>query len=194
MEEALRQAAAESPGRLTEVAHGVVAAILSELAGPESPAATATAENLASIRGALDRLPEAIGRFAADDPRVMSVREGLAFLYRRAGEDRKADELYRDLGLCEHLRPAERSLRAAGARLFSLTRPWSDNCHLWAYFDAVLDCERLIETLGLDPCVRIHDHRGTHDGSERGLVCSVHHDALMGAHPTDAPPERRKIP
>ena len=227
MEQALRSAAVESPERLTEVARGIVAwrgffanhaeqqeseryfrwvfAILAELAGPESPAAMAAAENLASILGALDQVPEAIairervlahvrGRFAVDDPRFMSVREELAFLYGRAGEDEKAEELYRELGLCEHLQPAERFLRDAGAKLFSLSRPWSGNCHLWAFFDAVLDCERLMESLHLDPCVQIHDHRGTHDGSERGLVCTVHHDGVMGAHPADAGPERRRIP
>jgi hypothetical protein len=227
MEQALRQAAAESPERLAEVARGIVAwkgffandteaqesercfrwvlAILAELAGPESAAAMAAAENLASILGWLGQAPEAIalpervfthvrGRFAVHDPRCMSVREGLAFLYRRAGEDRKAEELYRNLGLCEHPQPAERFLRDAGVSPASFIRPWSGNCHVWAYCDAVLDCERPIETLGPDPRVRIHDHRGTHDRSERSLACSVHHDAVMGAYPAHASPERRSIP
>ncbi len=73
-------------------------------------------------------------------------------------------------------------------------RPWSGNCHLWAYFDAVLDCQRLMQSLTLDPCVRIHNHRGAHDGIERGLVCTMHHDARMGAHPLDAGPQRKRIP
>ena len=186
MEQALRSAALESPERPAEVARGIVAwkgffanradeqeserhfrwvlAILAELAGPESPAAMAAAGNLASILGALDKPPEATalrervlahvrGRFAVDDLLFMSVREGLAFLYR-------------ELGLCEHLQPAERFLRDARAKLLSLCCPWSGNCRLWAFFDAALDCERLIESLHLDPCVQIHDHRGTHDGSE----------------------------
>ncbi|HEY2018311.1 MAG TPA: hypothetical protein VGH38_32625, partial [Bryobacteraceae bacterium] len=209
MEQALRQAAAESPERLIEAARGIVAwkgifargsdaeesvpwfrqvfAILSELSGPDSPAAMAAAENLASILGSVGRVEEAIvlrekvlaharGRFALDDSRFMSVRDGLAFLYREAGQLSRADELYAEPGLCEHLEPAAQLLREAGARLFSICRPWSDNCHLWACYDAVLDCERLIEQLALDPCVHIHDHRGTHDGSKRGLVCTIHND------------------
>lgn len=227
MEQALRQAALESPERLTEVARSAVAwkgffardteareselwfrwlfAILQELAGIDSPVAMAAAENLAAILGSTGQLEEAIalrqkvlaharGRFAPDDERFMNVREGLAFLYRRAGKYDLADELYRDLGLCEHLQPAERLLREAGAKLSSLCRPWSDNCHLWAYYDAVLDCDRILQTVQLDPCVQIHDHRGTHDGSEYGLVCTVHRDALMGAHPQDAGPGRKRVP
>lgn len=227
MEQALRRAAAESPERLTETARAVVGwkgffarrseavesvpyfrwvfTILSELAGPDSPAAMAAADNLASILGSVDQTDEAIalrervfehlrGRFAPDDPRFLSVREGLAFLYRQAGRESLGDQLYGDLGLCEHLQAAEHLLREGGVRLFSLSRPWSDNCHLWAFYDAVIDCELLMARLRLDPCVQIHDHRGTHDGSERGLICSVHHDGLMGAHPLDAGPGRRHFP
>ena len=65
-------------------------------------------------------------------------------------------------------------------------RPWSENCHIWVFYDAVLDCEGLMAALGLHACVRLRDHRGTHDGSERGLVCDLHHDAIMGRHPLDA--------
>lgn len=49
-------------------------------------------------------------------------------------------------------------------------------------------CDRLIEGLSLDACVQIHDHRGTHEGSERELVCTLHHDGLIGPHPSDAGP------
>jgi hypothetical protein len=125
---------------------------------------------------------------------VLQVRDGLAFLYRHAGQEEKADELFANLGLCEHLGPLERYVRDHGAKLVSCCRPWSENCHIWAYFDALLDCERLIEALGLDPCVKIHDHRGTHDGSERGLICEIHNDGVMGLHPSDAGPTTRTIP
>jgi hypothetical protein len=165
------------------------------VAGEESGAAMAAADNLASMLGSVDRVEEAValrekvfahvrGRFAPDDERYIAVREGLVFLYRRTGLDARAEELYEDLGLCEHLAPAAKALRESGVKLASLCRPWSENCHLWAYFDAVLDCEGLLASLRLDGCVRIHDHRGTHDGSERGLVCEVHYDGVMGRHPT----------
>jgi hypothetical protein len=37
-----------------------------------------------------------------------------------------------------------------------------------------------------DVVIQLHDHRGTHDGSERGIVCTMHNDAIMGPHPADA--------
>lgn len=77
--------------------------------------------------------------------------------------------------------------------MVSSGQPWSQNCHVWVYFDALLDCERLIQGLGLDPCVEIHDHRGTHDGSERGLVCTIHHDGVMGPHLSDCGFEKKTI-
>jgi hypothetical protein len=227
VERVLREAAAESPDRLIEVARGIVAwkgffanarqaaaseayfrqvySLLQELAGADSAAAIAAAENLAGILASLDKMEEAIslqervfdhvrGRFPPDDARVMEVRDGLGFLYRRASHELKASELYADAGLCEHLAPAEQYLRGQGAKLITCCRPWSANCHIWAYFDALLDCERLIQTLSLNPCVNIHDHRGTHDGSERGLVCTVHHDGVIGLHPSDAGPDVRTIP
>jgi tetratricopeptide (TPR) repeat protein len=219
IEKALREAAAESPERLTDAARAVVAwkgifansrdaaasehyfravfALLEELAGPASPAAMAAADSLAGLLGSLDQFEEAIGlrervfshvrdRFAKDDARFLNVREGLAFLYRQAGKEDAAAELYRDVDLCEHLKPALEYLREHGAKLVYCGQPWSDHCHIWVFFDRVLDCEDLIAALRLDECIRIHDHRGTHDGSERGLVCSVHHDGVMGLHPLEA--------
>ncbi len=215
----LREAAAESPERLLGAAREVVAwkgyfgharqavasepyfravyAVLGEVAGPDSPAAMAAAENLAGILGSIDKIDEAIalrervfvhaaGRFPIDDQRFLSLRDGLGFLYARAGREDKWEEIYRNVGLCEHLTPAERYARERGAKVVSCCRPWSKNCHVWVYFNALLDCESLMRGLRLDAAVEIHDHRGTHDGSERGLVCTVHGDGIMGPHPSDA--------
>jgi hypothetical protein len=222
----LRDAAAESPQRLTEVAGEIVRwkgvfknnaqamtsesffrtvhAVLEELAGPESPAAMAAAENLAGLLGSIGRLDEAIAlrervlthlsrRFPSDDQRIMIVREGLGVLYRRAGLEEKVNELYGDTGICEHLQPAEKYVRDQGAHVVSSARPWSSNCHIWVYFDALLDCERLITGLGLASCIQIHDHRGTHDGSERGIVCTIHNDGIIGPHPNDASPITKTV-
>jgi hypothetical protein len=212
----LRAAAAESPQKLTDAARELVRfqgffkntaeasasepyfravhSLLAELAGPQSPAAMAAAENLGGLLGSIGKLDEAIAlreaalahlmsRFPADDPRVTTVRNGLSILYQREGNEAKLKELYQDTGLCEHLRPAEKYLRESGGRVVSVGRPWSANCHIWVYFDRVLDGDRLIRDLELDACVQVHDHRGTHDGSERGIVCTVHHDGIMGPRP-----------
>jgi len=224
--DALRQAAAESPGRLTEVAGEIVRwpgifpntdqakrsepffrtvySLLSELSGPESPLAMTAAQNLAGLLGSIDKIDEAISlrerlldhvthRFPSDDQRVMMARDSLAILYRRAGLEEMADHLYDETGLCEHLRSAEQYVRASGARVVACCRPWTTNCHIWVYVDSLLDCERLIANLRLDSCIQLHDHRGTHDGSERGIVCTLHNDAIMGPHPADAPPGVKTI-
>jgi hypothetical protein len=215
----LREAAAESPARLSEVAQEIVRwqgffknnaqaktsepyfrtvyTVLEELAGPDSPVALRAADNLAGILGSIGKLDEAISlregvlahlrrRFPGDDQRVTNVRDGLAILYQRAGQERKLEPLYADTTLCEHLQAADKYVRDQGAYVISAGRPWSANCHVWIYFDALLDCERLIKGLSLAPCVQIHDHRGTHDGSERGIVCTIHNDGIMGPHPEDA--------
>jgi len=226
VEKSLRAAAAESSEKLIEAARGIVGwrgffgnidqersseayfrsvyRLLQELAGPDSPAAMAAAENLAGILGALDQVEEAIAlrekvfasvseRFPPDDPRYMQVLDGLVFLYRRAGNEKKVAGLYRNVRLCEHLAGALQYILDQGAQISSCGQAWSKNCHIWVYFDTLLDCGALIKGLALDPCVRIHDHRGTHEGSERGLKCTVHHDALMGPHPSNASPQTRTI-
>jgi hypothetical protein len=190
--------------RVSETYFRSVYQLLQELAGPDSPAAMAAGENLAGILGALDQNEEAITlrekvfdsvskRFPPDDPRYMQVRDGLVFLYRRAGHQEKVAALNRKVRLCEHLAGALQYILDQGAQIFSCGQAWTENCHIWAYFDTLLDCDGLMTGLSLDPCVQIHDHRGTHEGSERGLVCSVHHDALMGPHPSDAGPQTRTI-
>ena len=224
--ESLRGAASESPQRLTDVARELVHwkgffkntdqaitseryfrkvhGLLGELAGPESPAAMAAAENLAGLLGSIDQTDEAIalrervlahllGRFRSDDQRVMIARDGLSILYQRAGREEKLKELYKDTGLCEHLQAAEKYVRDQGGRIVSAGRPWSANCRMWVYFDTILDSESLIQALGLDTCVQVHDHRGTHDGSERGIVCTIHHDGIMGPHPADASPAAKTV-
>ena len=84
---------------------------------------------------------------------------------------------------CEHLAAVEAELKARGARETFRGQPWSDNCREWVYFDCVLDCEALRSQFALAPCVVDHDHLGTHDGQESGLICTEHHDAILGRHP-----------
>jgi hypothetical protein len=178
--------------------------LLEELAGPDAPTTIAAAENLGGLLGSIDRLDEAIplrekvlaslsSRFPADDPRVTAVRDGLGVLYRRAGRTDKLEQLFAKAVVCEHLQTADKYVRTQGAQVVSASRPWSANCRLWIYFDALLDCESLIDGLSLSPCVQVHDHRGTHDGSERGIVCTIHHDGIMGPHPQDAPTGTRTV-
>jgi hypothetical protein len=177
--------------KLAEPYFRTLHAFLGQTAGPDSPVTIAAAENLAGLLASLDNIEEAIvlrervlrnlsARLPNDDSRISTVRDTLSILYQRAGREDDLKRLYAHTGLCEHLQPAERYLRDHGGRIVSSGQPWSDNCHVWVYFDTVLDCSGLIEGLHLDPCVHVHEHRGTHDGSERGIVCTIHHDGIMG--------------
>lgn len=115
------------------------------------------------------------------------LRDSLAIQYRNAGEGAKADELYRDSGICEHLKPVEDYIRSLDVKVRAMGSYWGHNCRMWVYFEnAMLDAEALMKKFNLPDFVSVHAHRGTHDGSEHGLVCERDHDALMGLHPDDA--------
>lgn len=94
--------------------------------------------------------------------------------------------------LCEHLRPVEAALKKAGAKELSRGQAWSQNCREWVYVDAYLDTSVILREFALPPCVEEHVHRGTHDGSERGIVCTEHQDAIMGY--VDRAPDRPSFP
>lgn len=117
-------------------------------------------------------------------------RERLATL-RRLGRFEEVDELFPGPNVCGCLAPIEGYLRGRGVLVADVGTPWSKNCRQWVYFHrVVLDAAGLIARFAPPASVVVHTHRGTHDGAEHGLVCNVHHDALMGLHPDlagDAP-------
>jgi len=58
---------------------------------------------------------------------------------------------------------------------------WTQNCREWVYFDCYIDAGAIRRIFRMADCVHDHSHRGTHDGSERGLVCDqCHQDGIMG--------------
>jgi hypothetical protein len=83
---------------------------------------------------------------------------------------------------CEHLRAVEQAMIGLGIRQTFRGKAWSRNCREWVYFDCYIDLETVRDRFSLGECVQNHIHRGTHDGQERGLVCSICHDAIMGAY------------
>ena len=90
---------------------------------------------------------------------------------------------------CEHLQPLEQAILAAGIREDFRGKPWSDHCREWVYFSCCLDRVALRERFHLDPCVKDHEHMGTHDGQEAGFFCTIHEDGIMGVHPKVVRPE-----
>ncbi len=80
---------------------------------------------------------------------------------------------------------------AAGVGVTSRGQAWSDNCRQWVYFDCFMDLEAVRDRIALAPCVRDHEHLGTHDGSEAGFFCEQCKDGIMGVHPEGRKPSTR---
>jgi hypothetical protein len=84
--------------------------------------------------------------------------------------------------ICEHLRALEQAILARGIRETFRGKAWSQNCREWVYFDCFIDTAAVRRSIAFPSCVVEHSHRGTHDGQERGFVCSHCHDAIMGSY------------
>lgn len=86
---------------------------------------------------------------------------------------------------CPHLYPLEKELLDAGFRITFRGQAWSENCREWVYFDCLFsDLPATMQRLSMDSnVVKIHDHYGTHDGQEYGLICDKCQDGIMGLHP-----------
>ena len=82
--------------------------------------------------------------------------------------------------LCEHLRDIEKELIFAGYKETFRGKPWTNNCREWVYFEVELDIEKLKERFELSSHVDIHENPDPKSGSERGIVCKLCHDAIMG--------------
>lgn len=83
---------------------------------------------------------------------------------------------------CRHLREIEQAIQARGIAETFRGAAWSRNCREWVYFDCFIDTAAVRERFSPDDCVHDHEHRGTHDGQERGLVCTQCNDAVMGVY------------
>ena len=87
---------------------------------------------------------------------------------------------------CEHLRALEQAILAGGIRETFRGQAWSQNCREWVYLDCFLETEAVRSRFTFADCVHDYSHRGTHDGQERGFVCDLCHDAIMGRYEASA--------
>ncbi len=71
---------------------------------------------------------------------------------------------------------------AAGMAETFRGQAWSKNCREWVYFNCFIDIASVRLKFSFAACVNDHVHRGTHDGRERGLVCSSCWDGVMGVY------------
>ena len=95
--------------------------------------------------------------------------------------------------VCEHLSELEQAIIEAGMVITRRGSAWT-KAREWVYFDCVLDLAECRRRFSLPDFVVDHSHRGTHDGTEQGLVCNRCHDAIMGRHPVAFPSDFRFPP
>lgn len=88
--------------------------------------------------------------------------------------------------LCEHLEPLRLHVLALGGQQQHILQTWSNARH-FAFFACILNRPALRAAVPLPAFVVDHDHRGTHDGNESGMVCERCQDGLVGYHPQAAP-------
>lgn len=93
--------------------------------------------------------------------------------------------------VCEHLKPLDDALTAAGVHVvYRDKQPWTKNCRNWTRYVVAFDMAAVRERFKLDECDvdwEIDDHWS---GTERGFVCNQHGDAIIG----DVYPPRDRKP
>lgn len=122
-----------------------------------------------------------------DDADQMRARNEVARGLRARGNQSAADALYAKLEICEHLRTLRDEVLRAGAHIHDAGQLWGTGSRLWFYLDVVLDPNSLHRRLGLDACVVVAKNEDPRSGPELGLECKVHHDAIVGPHPSFSP-------
>ncbi len=84
---------------------------------------------------------------------------------------------------CSHLEGVVSYLLQQGGTITYSGQAWSNSPGTWIYFNLVLDCPALSNKFNSKDDLKIHEHLGTHSGSEMGLLCKEHDNAVMGVHP-----------
>ena len=83
---------------------------------------------------------------------------------------------------CSHLQSLESALLEGGHQETFRGQAWSE-ANEWVYFDCIIDLDFCRDEYDLPSFVIDHVHRGTHDGTEQGLVCQQCLTAVVGRHP-----------
>lgn len=82
--------------------------------------------------------------------------------------------------LCVHLADLEKAIMESGVKETYRGASWSENCREWVYFDVTLDTDALRQRFKLPDYVQLHENKDQRSGLERGFVCTLCHDAVMG--------------
>lgn len=86
--------------------------------------------------------------------------------------------------MCEHLVKLDNELKEKGITETYRGQTWSRNCREWAYYDCVLDLEKIQQRYHFPDFVKVHINDDGKSGMEAGFYCDECKDAIMGAHPS----------
>lgn len=81
---------------------------------------------------------------------------------------------------CKHLIGIEQAILVSGASVTYRGQSWTDNCREWVYFDRRLDLLRIRQIVSLPLFIVDHENLDPKTGLERGLVCGMCKDAVVG--------------
>jgi hypothetical protein len=81
---------------------------------------------------------------------------------------------------CDHLASLEKAVIASGAKETFRGQAWSENCREWVYFDLVFDIASVRSRFDFGPEIVTHENLDPRSGLERGFVCTLCNDAVMG--------------
>jgi hypothetical protein len=81
--------------------------------------------------------------------------------------------------VCEHLRPLEERIIARGFVESQRGRPRSTTCREWVTYNCDARVIAKLEGMNIPACVKHYEQSYAHRGSESGLLCDEHSDALI---------------
>ena len=81
--------------------------------------------------------------------------------------------------ICDHLRPLEERILSRGFVESERGSPWSRDCREWVTYNCDVRVIAKLEGVDIPACVKHYENSDIHFGSETGLVCHEHHDALI---------------
>lgn len=88
--------------------------------------------------------------------------------------------------VCEHLRALDEELTAAGIPVdYRERQPRACHCRAWTRFSRYLDLNSIRARMNFPACVEEHEWNDIWTGNERGFVCTVHDDAVIGDYAID---------
>jgi hypothetical protein len=94
---------------------------------------------------------------------------------------------------CEHLRPIEEAIVAAGVQFGPILSPYGENRTTWFMCDATFDEPSLRTRLALPEFVTYSEYDGRVAGSDATFACTRCDHAILGCHPNYAPKDTRRV-